>query len=102
LLPSSLPFLLRIWIEEVGFEAHGSKKQLVKLMGYSLYVREFVVIEEAGCHAYEKISLGERCCWGSEFSWRESINIYNTLRLLVQPVTESLEGNLSSQWTVVQ
>jgi hypothetical protein len=36
-----------------------------------------------------KLSPGERVCWGSEFSWRESRSSYSTLRLLVQPVVEA-------------
>jgi hypothetical protein len=30
--------------------------------------------------------------WGSEFSWRESHSSYSTLRLLVMPIVEVLEG----------
>jgi hypothetical protein len=50
------------------------------------------LIEEVGCQTCEQLSLGERVFWGSDFSWRESRNNYSTLRLLVQPITEALEG----------
>jgi hypothetical protein len=50
-------------------------------MSYSLQVREFVVIEEEGSYAYEKLSLGERGCWGSEFSWRDPNKSYSSLRI---------------------
>jgi hypothetical protein len=39
------------------------------------------MVEEAGYHACEKVSLGERFCWGSEFSWRESNRRYKALRI---------------------
>jgi hypothetical protein len=51
--------------------------------------------EEAGCQACEKLSPGERVCWGSDFSWREPNSSYSALRIPVQPVVEALEG----KWT---
>jgi hypothetical protein len=41
------------------------KKWVVRLM-----------VEEAGCQAYEKLSLGERVCWEVVFSQRESNTSY--------------------------
>jgi hypothetical protein len=40
-------------------------------------------IEEAGFQDYEKLSLGERGCWGSEVSWKEPSSSYKDLRILV-------------------
>jgi hypothetical protein len=40
-------------------------------------------------------------CWGSEFSWRESRSSYNTLRLLVQPIVEALEGRWTTDGLVI-
>jgi hypothetical protein len=39
-------------------------------------------IEEAGCQACEQLSLGERVCWGSDFSWRESSSSYKAQIIL--------------------
>jgi hypothetical protein len=39
------------------------------------------VVEEAGCQAYEKLSLGERVYWEVVFSQRESNTNYRALRI---------------------
>jgi hypothetical protein len=86
----------------VGCQAHGMKKQVVRPVRNSLQVREFVGKEEAGCQACEKLSPGERGCWGSDFSWREPNNNYSALRIHVWPVVEALEGKWGSRRTVEQ
>jgi hypothetical protein len=40
------------------------------------------VVEEEGFQDYEKLSPGERDCWGSDLSWREFSNSYRSLRIL--------------------
>jgi hypothetical protein len=71
-------------------------------MRNSLQVREFSGKEEAGCQSCEQLSLGERGCWGSDFSWREPNNSYSAMRILVHSVAESLEGKWGSRRTVEQ
>jgi hypothetical protein len=39
---------------------------------------------------------GERVCWGSDFSWRESNTSYEALRIPDLSVVEALEGKWSS------
>jgi hypothetical protein len=39
------------------------------------------VVEEAGCHACEQLSPGERVCWEVVFSQRESNTSYIALRI---------------------
>jgi hypothetical protein len=38
--------------------------------------------EEAGFQAYEKLCLGERDCWGIDFTWREYSSSYIALIIL--------------------
>ena len=39
------------------------------------------MVEEEGCQACEKLSLGKIFRWGSDFSWRESNTSYGALRI---------------------
>jgi hypothetical protein len=48
-----------------------------------------VVVEEAGCHACEQISLGERVRGGSEKSWKGSYSFHKAWRILVRPIVEA-------------
>jgi hypothetical protein len=56
---------------------------------HSLQVREVVVIEEAGCQACERLSLGERVRGGSENSLKESCSCHRAQRIPVRSVVEA-------------
>ena len=58
-------------------------------MQHSLQVREVVVVEEAGCQAYERLSPGERVHKGNENYWKGSYSYHRAQRILVWPVAEA-------------
>jgi hypothetical protein len=65
---------------------------------HSLQVREVVVVEEAGCQAYERLSPGERVRGGSENSWKGSCSCHKAQRILVCSVAEAQgKGGLASK-----
>jgi hypothetical protein len=58
-------------------------------------------IEEVGCQAHEKLSLGERIV-GKVILLREPNCNYSALRLHVCPIVEALEGKWGSRRTIEQ
>jgi len=60
------------FLEPVGIESKSVLKKCV--------IRP--VVEEASCHACEKLSTGERVYWEVVFSQRESSTIYKALRIV--------------------
>ena len=67
-------------------------------MQHSLQVREVVVVEEAGCHACERLSPGERVRGGSENSWKGSCSCHRARRIPIQPIAEAQgKGGLASE-----
>jgi hypothetical protein len=48
-----------------------------------------VSVEEVGCQAYERLSLGKRVCKGSESYWKESCSYHRAWRILVRSVAEA-------------
>jgi hypothetical protein len=59
------------------------------------------MVEEAGCQACEKLSLGERVCWEVVFSQRESSTNYGALRILDLACCQDLEREMKHRWTVL-
>jgi hypothetical protein len=56
------------------------------------------VVEEAGCQACERLSLGERVCRGSENSWKGSCSCHRAKRILVHPIVEAQgKGGLATK-----
>jgi hypothetical protein len=47
------------------------------------------VVEEAGCHACEKLSSDERFCWEVFFSYKESNTSYGALIIPNPTVAET-------------
>jgi hypothetical protein len=78
------------------------KRKVFRPVTNSFQVREFFGKEESSCKFVEKLSGGERGCWGNDLSWREPNKNYSALRIHVRPNAEALEGKWGSQRTVEQ
>ena len=59
------------------------------------------MVEEAGCQAYENLSLGERVCWEVVFSQRESSTSYEALRILDPAYCQDPEREVKHRWTML-
>jgi hypothetical protein len=59
------------------------------------------VVEEAGCQAYEKLSLGERVCWEVVFSQRDSITSYRALRIPDLACYRDPEREVRHRWKML-
>jgi hypothetical protein len=59
------------------------------------------MVEEAGCHACEKLPPGERVCWEVVFSQRESITSFRAMRIPDLAYCQGPEREVKHRWTVL-